>query len=170
MKKEKTPLANYESIEMLNGMLHKADSFAQHLDIQANILIGINLAIFLFSISLYRDNVDELFFLVLAIVTGISTLVSILAIHPPRFMRKRGQRESLFYNKKVAEFESSKKYIKAVQEIIKNRDNVTQEYLLEIYNVYKYYYRPKRKLFNLARNILIIGIYFCALLFILSFS
>lgn len=169
MKKEKTPLSQYENIELLNGILHKADSFAQHLDTQANILIGINLAIFLISISFYRDHVGEFFFLTLATITGISTLVSLLTIHPPRFMRKRGQRESLFYNKRVAEFGSSTKYINAVQKITRDRKKVTEEYLLEIYNVYKYYYRPKRRLYNLARNILIIGIYFCALFFVLSF-
>ncbi len=146
------------TIRCLGNMLDRANVFAQHLDTQTNILIGLSSAIFLFSVTHFQLTPESLFWLILGIFAAMAAFIGLLAVHPPRFMRKRGQEESLLYNKKITGFDSHREYANILCDLTKNRDALIREYSAEIYNLYKYYYRPKRKLFNSARNILITGI------------
>ncbi len=99
-------------------------------------------------------------------MAGISALVALFAVHPPRFMRKRGQKESLLYNKNISSFSSFKEYAQEIKKVTTDKDAMIEQYAIEIYNLARYYYNPKRKLFHLSRNILIIGF---ILFMILSF-
>ena len=63
----------------------------------------------------------------------------------------------MMYNKKIVEFPSHKEYNSAVQELIKDKEKIIEQYSLETFNIYKYYYRPKRRLFNISRDLLIVG-------------
>ncbi|HEX9721654.1 MAG TPA: Pycsar system effector family protein [Candidatus Paceibacterota bacterium] len=152
--------------EFLDGTLQKSYSFAQHLDTQTNILVGVSMAVFLFSLSQLTREIVHAPFVVLTLFAGVSAFIGLFAIHPPRFMRKRGQQESLMYHKHILSFDSPEKYGKALEETIEDRIAMIHQYATEIYNVSKYYYRPKRKLFHLARNILIIGFFFALVTFI----
>jgi len=155
-------------IRLLATTLDRATVFAQHIDRQTNILIGISSAIFLFTAGWIQSGEAELFLIILAIFAGLSSLAALFAIHPTRFMRKRGQEESLLYNKKIVSFEFAKDYGSQLDEISLDRDKMIEQYSLEIYNLYKYYYRPKRKLFNLSRNILICGVFVGLLVFVVG--
>ena len=146
------------STRFLDETLEKTYTFAQHLDTQTNVLVGLSTAIFLFSMSRFISTTEELSFLVLGFFSGLSSLIGLFAIHPPKFMRKRGQEESLMYHKNIIKFSSPQEYYKKLRDMIDNRDSVMAEYATEIYNVSKYYYRPKRKLFHMARNMLIVGL------------
>jgi hypothetical protein len=163
MEKDDQPKINSElemedSISILNSMLQKATEMATHFDIQINILIGIGLAVVAISVSHLDAGNNILPFSILVFFSVLSTIASLYAIYPPKRMRKRGQEDSLFYNKKVTSFSSEKKYDDAVRELLADRDSVIFQYSTEIYNIYKYHYRPKRELFKLARNLLISGI------------
>ena len=92
------------------------------------------------------------------IFAGASALVGLLAVHPPRFMRKRGQPESLLYKKKIESFSSPAEYEKAVLLAMKTPAKTREQYAIEIYNLCKYYYSPKRKLFHVSRKLLFVGI------------
>lgn len=169
MPKTKEKLAE-STAQFLEGIVQKHYSFSQHLDNQVNILVGVSTAIFLFSLSQFLDGHAGKPFLVLAITSGFTLLVGLFAIHPPAFMRKRGQEESISYNKKIAAYKSSKEYWKEVRRVIADKDEIVRQYATETYNVSKFYYRPKRKLFHLARNILVIGILATLLAFIIELA
>lgn len=156
------------AVRFMNGLLDRASNFAQHIDAQTNIILGLSSAIFIFSASRLQTSQDNHFFLVLCAFAAISALVSLYAIHPPKFLRKRGQKESLMYNKKITSFSTPSKYSNSLCKIIGNRDLVISEYAVEIYNLYKFYYRPKRKLFRIARDILITGIFLSLLTLLLN--
>ncbi len=148
------------SLAFLNGVLRKTTSFVQHLDTQINILIGISLGIFIFSASRFPgENGDiSLAFLVLTIFSLLSTLVGLFAIHPPKWLRKRGQDESLMYNKKISNFSSSAEYGDELLNVMSSQEEIVRQYAVELYNISKYYYRPKRNLFHIARRVFLLGI------------
>jgi hypothetical protein len=156
------------SAQVLDGILEKSYEFAQHLDNQTNILVSVNVAIFLFSLSSYLSYAHATPFLLLSIFSGLSCLIGLLAIHPPKMMRKRGQEESLMYNKHIASLPSAKAYAQELSSIIENKDAIIRQYAIEIYNVAKFYYRPKRRLFHLTREILIIGMAVSLISFLLE--
>ncbi|OHA62824.1 MAG: hypothetical protein A3E07_01765 [Candidatus Wildermuthbacteria bacterium RIFCSPHIGHO2_12_FULL_45_9] len=170
----KKPVLNFKSKltepseQFLDGLLSRAYDFAQHLDNQTSILVGVSSAIFVFSLSLVVEQQGSFPFLILGIFAGCAALVGLFAVHPPKFMRKRGQEESLMYNKSIAGFASSSEYGEALEKIVDDKRAVIHEYAKEIYNVSKFYYRPKRKLFHLSRNILLIGIIVSLFVFLLS--
>lgn len=145
------------AVRLLATLLERANTTAQHLDSQTNILIGLSSAIFIFAASRFQIGDQNSIWLPLTFFAAISALISLLAIHPPRFMRKKGQKESLLYNKKIIEL-SVEEYGTKLGAISTDREALIENYSTEIYNLYKYYYRPKRRLFNLARNVLFAGV------------
>src|SRR3989338_11330369 len=151
-------------VKFLSGILDKGSALVHHADSQTNILMGISSAIFIFSLSssLQRGHM-EIPFLILILFSAFSSLAGLYAIHPPRFMRKKQQEESVMYNKKISDFTSSDDYFKVLWSVMLNRTEFVRQYSMEIYNLYKYNYGPKRKLFKLARNLLIAGLV-CSLL------
>lgn len=169
-KNQKTHLKQHTlnefSGKFLEELIEKSYQFPLHLDTQTNILVGVSSAIFLFSISSFLEITKDAAFLVLAVFSALSALVGLFAIHPPRFMRKRGQTESLMHHKHIVSFRSPKEYSQKLLQIIGDKRRVTEEFATEIYNVSKYYYRPKRKLFHLARNLLFLGILASAAAFV----
>lgn len=173
MKQKEKIESHYEdkgtSVRILGSMLTKTDGFVRHLDTQINILMGISSAIFVFSASQIKNSEWWMFLLVVSIFSAASSFISLLAIHPPRFLRKRNQMESLMYNKKIASLKSSKEYAKQLEDVFRDEKKIIEQFSIEMYNLCKYYYRPKRKLFNLSRNILISGIFISLIAFILDF-
>jgi hypothetical protein len=157
-----------DKVKMLVGMLDRASNFSQHIDTQTNILLGICMAIFTFSVARFAADGMNWMLGILGGFSSVAALVCLFAIHPPSFMRKRGQRESLMYNKKITGFESHLKYSGALDKLFGDEDSIIKEYSSEIYNIYKYYYQPKRKLFKAARTILISGIVVSLVFFILN--
>lgn len=161
---------NAAPIHFLDSILTKASGFVHHFDAQTSILVGISSVVFFFvisrSVGLEQISVP---FIVLGVFSGLSTIVSLYAMHPPSVMRKKRQEESLLYNKKVVSFPSEAEYQQALYEIMHDHKKLLHQYTLEIYNLYKYYYRPKRTLFIVARNTLLIGILLSLLTFAFPF-
>lgn len=173
MDKEKfVELSMYEDnsslSRILGSSLDKATAFVKHFDSQANIIVGFSSAVAFFAVTMLKSGLPRLPFLTLALFATLSVLVGLYSIHPPRFMRKKGQEESLLYSKKVIGFSSGKVYAEAFTEMVKNKDEVVKNFSTEIYNLYKYYYQPKRKLFNYSRNLLVAGIILGTILFLIS--
>jgi hypothetical protein len=154
--------------KFLLGILDKSVKLIQHLDAQTNILIGISSAIFVFMAVGLRASELNLSQIILGVFAAMAALTALFAIHPPAFMRKRGQAESLMYHKKIVDFKSPKTYQKELEKVVINRDKMLEQYSREIYNLNKYYYLPKRKVFKLARNILLAGVFLSILAYLIS--
>ena len=155
------------SIRFMGSILDKSTSFTQHIDSQVNILIGLSSAIFAFSVTKITGN-DSIVFLILGLFASVSTIIGLLAIHPPRSMRKRGQRESLMYNKKINSFDSPAEYKNRLEKLLGDPAAITEQYALEIYNMNKFYYRPKRALYKWSRNMFLMGIALSIVVFLLE--
>lgn len=144
-------------LRLLNTALEKATAMVRHLDSQLGVLVSINLALFAFATS-RLDGLNNIPLLLVGMFAAAAGILALMGIHPPKFMRKRGQAESLFYNKKVANFTTSDQYTQSIEAILGDQQQITKQYTLEIYNLYRYYYRPKRLLFVWSRNLLLFGI------------
>ncbi|PIW75312.1 MAG: hypothetical protein CO002_02805 [Candidatus Portnoybacteria bacterium CG_4_8_14_3_um_filter_44_10] len=156
------------AVRFLINIEDKTRAMVQHLDTQTNILIGFSSALFLFSAGMIVGNKPVATFYALAFFSAMAVIVGLFAIHPPRFMRKRGQNESIMYNKKIAGFSSCDEYKNELTNIIGNHEAVVEQYAREIYNLAAFYYRPKRKLFKTTRSILLAGVIISALLFFIT--
>lgn len=146
-------------IEFLRNTLDKINQNVNHLDTQTNILVGISSAVF--AVALAQVSIIKIFtpqILVLGLFSAATAIVALFAIHPPRYMRKKGQNESVFHNKGITHYQAYEKYAQRLEEVLQSDTLVLNEYAQEVYNLAKYYYRPKRDLFKLSRNIFLLGI------------
>lgn len=152
----------------LNAILQKTQSFAVHLDAQLNMLIVVGSAIFIFFITRFYDSsyFTPLYVIIFGIFALLSVLTALLAIFPPRFLRKKGQHESIMYHYKIGRYDNPLLYLSEVKKALATDEDLIQEYTKEIYNISKYYYRPKRVLFEISRNFLFIGFVLSLLAFL----
>jgi len=160
-KKTSKKVSDSVSFFFLSGILQKSGNFARHMDNQTNILVGLSFGIFILSVSqaITESELISLPLLILAIFSLASALTALFAVIPPRIMRKRGQKESLFYNKEIASFKSSDHYEKELSKVCYDFNRIIHQYALELYNLSNYYYQPKRRLFKCSRNLLLLGIF-----------
>lgn len=158
------------AVIFLNGLLQKFSSYTQHIDTQSNMVVGLGSAMFVFSASRFHlDNGGISWSLfVLAVSSGLAALVGLLAINPPRLMRKRGQSESLFFHTKVSQYSSADQYYEEVMAMLESEKDFVKQASVEAYNLARYYYKPKRTLFLVARNILISGLSVSFLVYVIQ--
>lgn len=145
-------------VTFLDGTMERATSLVKHFDTQINILVGISTALIALAVTDIGNGIGTIPFLILSFFSILSVIFGLYAVHPPKFMRKRGQVESLFYNKKIVQLDSPKSYATALTGILENKKDLIENYSTEVYNLYKYHYRPKRKLFKISRDLLVWGI------------
>jgi len=162
---------NEAVVMFLNSILEKADEYSRHVDNQINILVGLCTAIFVFCAAQIQTFgfANSAYWTVLGLFSVTAAIVGLFGLHPPRFISKHGQKESYMYSKNIANADSAKEYAEKLAEIVKSEDKITEQYSIEIYNVYKYYYRPKRSFFKASRSVLITGLLTTSLLFIISY-
>lgn len=156
-------------IMFLGSILDKAKSYTNHIDLQINILIGICSGLLILTLPRLQNDIFRVPIIVLITAIIIAIFICILAIHPPHFMRKRGQEESLLYNKKITSFHSAHAYAEKLREAVDSSEEVIDQFALEIYNSYKYYYQPKRRLFKISRSILIYGLSISLIVYLVIF-
>jgi hypothetical protein len=157
-----------KSESLIETTLHSISESVRHLDHQINIVIGISTATFLLAVSMFEKENESMPLFFIMIFAGASALVGLLAVHPPRYMRKSGQPESLLYRKKIENFASPKEYEKAVATVMASPEKVRENYAIEVYNLCRYYYRPKRRLFHISRKLLFVGIALSLVTFIVQ--
>ncbi len=151
--------SNSETIVMfLSSILDKAKSYTNHIDLQINILVGLCSGLLIVSLPRLQDGVFKTPLIILIFAVIVALFTCILAIHPPRFMRKRDQEESLLYNKKITSFDSAHTYAERLTTAIDSPEEIINQFALEIYNSYKYYYQPPRSFFKLARSFVVYGL------------
>src|SRR5688572_30804746 len=118
--------------QFLDTILEKSTVLSSRIDDQLNILLGLGTAIFIFSAAKI-DFDSNYWWLILAIFSGLSTVAGLFAVHPPRFLSKVGQTESLMYNKYIArKFKNSKEYGAKLLETITNKEAIVHQYATEV--------------------------------------
>jgi len=155
-------------VAVLVGILEKITNFSQQLDTQANIIIGLSLAIFVFATSSFQSGNVQPYSFVLAMFAGVSALVGLLVMHPPKFMRRPSKDQSLMFIKHIADSKDAESYARSLKKVISSREETIRQYGLEIYNMSTRYYQPKKKLFNLSKSILLTGIAVSLTIFLFS--
>lgn len=146
-------------VEFLNSTSEKIIDTTRNVDSHSNVLLGLSMAVFALALNeMMASDKLHLTLSVVAFFSGLSSIIALMSIRPPRILTKRGQRESLMYTGKISSFKSSKEYSKALRKSLSNDDCFFHEYAMEIYNLSRYYYIPKRRLFSLSRNIFLFGV------------
>jgi hypothetical protein len=146
-------------VAFLEGTSAKIIDSTRNVDNHTNVLLGLSMGVFALSINeLMTASHLHMTLTAVAIFSGISSAVALLSIRPPRFLIKKGQEESLMYTRKIAAFKSHKEYAKALREILTSDEKIFHQYAKEIYNLSRFYYIPKRKMFSLSRNIFLFGV------------
>lgn len=145
----------------LATFIEKSQQMAQALDTQINILIGIALAVFAFISSQFLTT-HNVGYLTASIFVALSAVASLVAIHPPKFFRKKvkgyEKKKSSLFAASIAEYSSSTEYAVELIKAVKSRTIIMEQCAIDIYNISTYYYLPKRKLFILSRNLFLIGV------------
>ncbi len=143
---------------VLNGLYQKIWNYTEHIDTQTNVIVVLSSAIFVLALpNSFREAQASWPYLILSLFSGISVLVALFSLNPPAFMRKKGQKESVFYHHRIVELPSAETYFAELWPVLKDEKRLVNEYAVEIYNLCNFFYFPKRRLFNLSRNLLVTG-------------
>lgn len=148
------------AIRFLNYIANKVTTLIAAIDTQVNILVGTSAAIFVFATSRVAGENTSFSSLILSIFAGLATIICLLAVHPPRIFRGRQGAEGLMNIHGIEKYADEAAYAKELKKVVEDKDKIVDQYSFEIYKRAKYYYRPKRRLYRLARNILLLGIIF----------
>lgn len=158
---------NNALVGYLNAILQKVSNHAEHVDSQTNIMIAISSGLFIFSASKIYTPRGTISWpmIIFTVFTGLAEIVAILSVNPPRMMEKK-QKESIFYHREIASMPGADEYYQRLVKTTGDIHKIIREYANEIYNIAKNSYLPKRQLFKLSRNLLILGVFFSALAFL----
>ena len=147
------------TVNFLDGLTSKIIEATRNIDNHANVLIGINTGILLLAVNeVFQVEHLKLTFAVVAIFSALSAFIGLLSIRLPKVLVNKKHKESLFYARTIAGFSSAKEYAKSLRKILEDEDDFFEQYSLEIYNLSKYYYIPKRRLLSWSRYIFIFGV------------
>lgn len=168
---EEKIIRSIDSSFVLNEILQKINSQRNQIDLQTNTLVVLSAAVFVFSAQRYLSDMPSvhIYLLCLSLFSAVAAVVGLFSINPPSFMRKKGQQESLFYYRRIAKFESQVLYEQSLKELLGDEQKIVKEYALEIFNLSKYSFLPRRYLFKMARNIFVVGFTLSLVLFIFGF-
>lgn len=156
------------NVRFLGSILDKVQASTAHIDTQINMLLGIGSAVFVFSASQLKSENSAIFSIV-GLFSSLSVVVGLIAIHPPKFLRTKNKTESinsLLGNKKISSFNSSSEYAEGLRSVLGDQKKITEQYAGAVYNMITNYYRPKRDLYALSRNIFMVGIISSAVIFL----
>lgn len=143
----------------LQGLTEKIIDSTRTIDNHANVMVGLNTAIFALVISMMLQ-VDHLRFVmsIVALFSFISAIAAIFAIRLPRIIaRNNNYQKSLFHAPRIAQFKSVDEFSNALLATMASDDDLLKEYAREAYNLSKYYYMPKRKMLTLSRYFFLFG-------------
>jgi len=148
------------TINFLEGLSNKIIDITHTVDSHANVMIGINTGIFVLVVSqLFKTDTLKITMGVVAFFSMISAFCAMLAIRLPRFFTKRyPHEESLLHAPRISKFNSADIYAEELQKILANEDETFRQYSLEVYNLSKYYYLPKRRMLAWSRYFFVFGV------------
>ncbi len=146
-------------VAFLQGLTEKIIDSTRTIDNHANVMVGLNTAIFVVVISMLFE-VDHLRFTlgVVAFFSIISAVAAVFAIRLPRLMSHKDYPMSIFHTRKIAGFDSAEQYAQALHRTLYSEKKIFEEYAREAYNLSKYYYTPKRRMLTWSRYLFLFGV------------
>jgi len=155
---------------MLSDLMRKQNDIRNMLDTRANIIIGFNSALVLFLISgSAKEMLGGFTFSIILITLILSLFSAILALKPPKFLRKKGQAESIFYHDYMTG-KPEEEYEKEVFEVMDEEKMIFRSYITEAYNMSKFSNKPKKFYAHLSIRILIYGILITIIFYSISMA
>lgn len=146
-------------VAYLQGLTEKIIDSTRTIDNHANVMVGLNTAIFALVISmLFEKETLRMTMGVIALFSAASAVAAIFAIRLPRIVARKGHTMSLFHTRRIAQYESAEHYARALQKNLRSDDDVFTEYAREAYNLSKYYYIPKRRMLTWSRYFFLFGV------------
>lgn len=148
-----------------NSIVFLRDSLTHHygirnaLDQKAAFLVGISGVIF----SLSVGRLNELNFLVLAIGSFISALISVSVVILP-FRGKFKERLGLMCWWGFSD-KNFKEYQEGLKKVFVSDEQIAQEYMIEIWNLANYSIKPKNMLLKWSALVLVLGLFAGFILF-----
>lgn len=147
-----------EEQRILSDILRKQLQITYHFDQRANFVLALSSGLFLFSLhGITTRGTATASFLFLAVCSLLAGLLSLLAIKPPRIFFKRKPVWSVMYHDQIDSL-SEKELAKNLDEILKDREKVIQEYSKEIKNLVSYHLIYKKIFFRPTIPIIIFGL------------
>lgn len=157
VSKKGNPVIGRE-ITFLSDNLKKQVDKSNHHDTRANYILGVAVAIFIFSLTQIAGNdPGKIGFLIIAVSSLTVCVLSLFTIKPPRLKKKKRENESLFYHDKIASY-SPEEYSSRLKETLKNQDLIIEQYAQEIHNLVTYHIMARKRFFRYAVLILVIGL------------
>lgn len=147
-----------EKITFMSNLLEKQNEIRNMLDVRSNIVIGFNSAlIFVFATAFYQKiGMSPIYYFVLAILIA-SLFFAILALKPPHWSTKKGQKESIFYHHYIAS-KPLEDYNQEIRNVLHDESKIFDAYITETYNLTRYSNIPRKFYLHLSIRVLIYGL------------
>lgn len=145
-------------VTFLDSLLDKQTEIRSMLDVRANIVIGFNSALIVILASTNEGKLahNPLILTLLGILI-LSLGLAIVALKPPHFSTKKGQKESLFYHHYI-NGKSIEDYRKEIHGALKNKEDIFNAYITEVYNMTCYSNIPRKAYLYASIKVLIYGV------------
>lgn len=166
MGKNEAGLDYGAAMRFYGDTLKKLIDLSRQIDMQVNMITSLSSVLLAFSVTQIIQQHEPITFAVLSVCMVCAVISALFAAHPPRFMRRAGQHQSAMYSKSIARYPSAVEYEAQLRSFLSDADAMVGEYAREIYNLSKYYYIPKRKLYLISRNFFVSGIALATITFI----
>ena len=150
---------NENAINFLRDSLVHHRDLKNALDHKASFLVGISGVIFTLSVG----HLEKMQFLILAIGSFLTVLLAILVIFLP-FRRKIKEKFGLMCWWGFSD-KSFNQYKDELNKIFNSNEEISLEYMKEIWNLTNYSLNPKTKLLKCASSILILSLLSAFILF-----
>ncbi|MEA3323054.1 MAG: DUF5706 domain-containing protein [Patescibacteria group bacterium] len=156
---EQLQIASDTDMSFLNNLSEKIIDVTHTVDTHANIMIGINTAIFAFVVSkLFEVDTLRITMGIVAIFSACSALAAVSATRLPHFFSKTKHEKSILHAPRIAQFNSANEYAGALKKMTQSKDETFRQHALEVYNMSKYYYLPKRRMLAWSRYFFVFGV------------
>ncbi len=157
------------TLGFLEGLTKKVIDAAHTVDSHANVMVGINTGIFVLVISmLFEVEVLRVTMGMVAIFSALSAIFAIFAIRLPHIFVHNEREKSLLHAPRIAEFGSAESYADELQKMLNNDQEIFRQHALEVYNLSRYYYIPKRKMLSYSRLFFLCGVIASAVFLLLE--
>ena len=153
----------------LQGLTEKIIEATRAVDNHANVMVGINTALFALVITiLFQVDHLKITLGIIAIFSAASAIAAVFAIRLPHMLAHTRHPESVFYARHIASYPSADAYAAQLRAVIADDEALFLQYAREAYNLSTYYYIPKRRMLSWSRYLFVFGVVTSALFLVLE--